>query len=291
MKMNPSFDSQDVFGIDNRDGGVVWVILFSCLLHALFLSLSFIIPKSPSHSLKSYPVSLVSLASSKINPETRSIETAIESSPALPEKTAAPAMEQAKPIVTKPIEMPKTLPLPNASVVPDVPPKSELTEPRQVEAIFPPALHDEQRAAVSPEIGLPPPVSSVPHDALVDESGHQPTASIHAIADPNGATKGQNGLSNYPYYSQAIQNKISAEWSPPLFSRVSVDKREIISVIGFIVQRNGRTNSVEVEKSSGNRFYDESALRAVYNANPLPPLPREMTEDQRVHFEFKFMPD
>ena len=33
-----------------------------------------------------------------------------------------------------------------------------------------------------------------------------------------------------------------------------------------------------LEKRSGNRYFDESALRTVKKANPLPPLPEELRE-------------
>ena len=287
MKMNPSFGDQDDF--THRDGSVLWVILFSCLFHAIFLSLSFIFPTFPSRSpLKSYPVSLISLASQKVKQAMPSVKTAVP--PASPVQNAAPpAIEKQKPAVTQIIEAPEPLP-PLAQ-------KTEVKELRIVEAIPSPLPSPsvDIKSAEAPQVAAPPTLPTPPVNAGQDDvNDRQVTASIHALSGPKGSINGQDGpLSNYPYYFQAIQNRISTQWSPPLFSRVSVDQGTIVSVVGFVVQPNGRihTNSIEIEKSSGNRFYDESALRAIYNSNPLLPLPKEMTEDLRVHFEFRFMPD
>ena len=46
-----------------------------------------------------------------------------------------------------------------------------------------------------------------------------------------------------------------------------------------------------VEKSSGNTLYDQSAVRAVMEASPFPPLPPEFKASSlRVHFGFEFQP-
>jgi TonB family protein len=58
----------------------------------------------------------------------------------------------------------------------------------------------------------------------------------------------------------------------------------------------GRDGSIreqpELEKSSGNTVYDQSALRAITEASPFPPLPPEFkAASLRVHFGFEFRPD
>jgi TonB family protein len=43
-----------------------------------------------------------------------------------------------------------------------------------------------------------------------------------------------------------------------------------------------------VEKTSGNTFYDQAAVRAILEASPFPPLPEEWTRPSlRVMFRFE----
>jgi TonB family protein len=55
------------------------------------------------------------------------------------------------------------------------------------------------------------------------------------------------------------------------------------------VGRDGSIDSPEVEESSGSFLFDQAAKRAVIQASPLPPLPREFTDDYLgVHFSFAY---
>jgi TonB family protein len=45
------------------------------------------------------------------------------------------------------------------------------------------------------------------------------------------------------------------------------------TVIDVTILRNGAVTEVNFEKRSGNRFFDESALKAIRKASPFPPLP------------------
>jgi TonB family protein len=60
------------------------------------------------------------------------------------------------------------------------------------------------------------------------------------------------------------------------------------TVVGFQVLRNGKIVNINIEKSSGRYLFDQAAQRAVYSANPLPPLPDEFGgEHLSVHIEFE----
>jgi TonB family protein len=91
-------------------------------------------------------------------------------------------------------------------------------------------------------------------------------------------------LFKFPFYLKNIENKISGQWSPP---PVLLQEEIVGAIVQFNVTRRGSIESVEIEKSSGNSQFDQAALRAVYNANPLPPLPEGLSEDPlKVHFSF-----
>jgi len=59
------------------------------------------------------------------------------------------------------------------------------------------------------------------------------------------------------------------------------------AIVTFTLRRNGSISDVRLENSSGNRALDDSALRAIHEAEPIPPLPTEYERnDARVEFQF-----
>jgi TonB family protein len=60
--------------------------------------------------------------------------------------------------------------------------------------------------------------------------------------------------------------------------------------VRFTINRNGSIKSVSVEKSSGNRLFDNAAESSAQTAAPFAPLPDDFYEDRlTVHVEFKAM--
>jgi len=97
-------------------------------------------------------------------------------------------------------------------------------------------------------------------------------------------------VSDFPFtwYLRQIQQKISERWVPP---RGSVAGGETVIVL-FEIGRNGEIKGPELEQPSGNFAYDQSALRAIKEASPFPPLPAEFRAGSlRVHFGFEFRPE
>ncbi len=89
----------------------------------------------------------------------------------------------------------------------------------------------------------------------------------------------------FSYYLAALRTRIQSNWDPPYqTTRSSISRKAIIY---FKIQRNGDVSNITVENSSGDRLFDQAALRAVTLANPLPPLPFDFPERALgVHFEF-----
>jgi len=59
------------------------------------------------------------------------------------------------------------------------------------------------------------------------------------------------------------------------------------TVVGFVLSANGRIENPRIERSSGNAFFDQAALRAIYQASPLPPFPQGIRDPSlKVHFSF-----
>ena len=86
----------------------------------------------------------------------------------------------------------------------------------------------------------------------------------------------------FPWYMKAVSSKVDKEWQPPQGSQPG-----ITCVVGFTIHREGRVSGEVIEKRSSDSFFDQLALRAVRNSNPLPPLPSGFPDETlNVHFTF-----
>jgi TonB family protein len=103
-----------------------------------------------------------------------------------------------------------------------------------------------------------------------------------------GEGYGTGGLSTFPYayYIQEIRSRISANWETALI-RSGVTGNDYVEV-RFRIYRDGRTTEPEILSSSDNDAMKSSAVRAVFNASPFPPLPRGYGDEYlivRLFFE------
>src|SRR5690606_6767763 len=84
----------------------------------------------------------------------------------------------------------------------------------------------------------------------------------------------------------AISNKVKRNWIKPagVASGLSV-------ITNIRVTRSGEVISVDPVESSGDQFFDDSVVRAILKASPLP-----MPSDPRFYefissFQFRFLPE
>ncbi|MCK4936468.1 MAG: TonB family protein [Elusimicrobiales bacterium] len=89
----------------------------------------------------------------------------------------------------------------------------------------------------------------------------------------------------YPWYISLVRNSLSNKWMTKMPS--SGDMR---AVIFFSIKRDGTIKNLKVEKTSGNRLFDNAALSSVESAAPFDSLPDDFIEKKlSVHVEFKTM--
>lgn len=84
------------------------------------------------------------------------------------------------------------------------------------------------------------------------------------------------------YYNQ-LQNRVKESWI------VTERKQGLSAVVRFGVQPGGEIFDIELVKSSGDHAFDQSVLRAVNKANPLPPPPLAYQQEfavQKVEVTF-----
>ena len=96
-----------------------------------------------------------------------------------------------------------------------------------------------------------------------------------------------DGDFRFAYYLATLRNKIGSRWVPP--PGVDARGRPVKTTVYFRVHRDGQISQATIESSSGYAFFDQTAMRALLSATPLPPLPAGFTDNYLgVHFGFEF---
>lgn len=97
-----------------------------------------------------------------------------------------------------------------------------------------------------------------------------------AIIGARGRTDESRVSSQWGEYVSTVWLMIQNNWTlPPTL----VPKENIESVIVVRIARNGKVEFVDFEKPSGNRYFDEAALKAVKKSSPFPPFPSHMMDN------------
>jgi len=225
----------------------------SVLAHAGFLAILLLVGRPRKASVfvpMSLPVRVVSPAS--LGRPAAAPAPAPVAAPVEP-----PAPVKSKPVIEKPSE--KVLPSAKALPEPKKPAKTEKAKPPAVAA-----------KASGPALELP--------SAAGAASGTTSGAGISFGASVSSFD------ADFPfaYYVEQLLSLIGANWFKP-------ESAEGTScVVSFRVQRSGQVTDVKVDSTSGVSYYDRAAARAVYAANPLPPLPPDYRNDSLgVHLKFQ----
>jgi colicin import membrane protein len=94
----------------------------------------------------------------------------------------------------------------------------------------------------------------------------------HSIAaKTTSSTQGKVNTSD-DYYSK-IMNEIHDQWG---WHGEAIVQKDIETIVGIKILRDGTVIVQKIEKSSGNPRFDRSAIKAIAKASPLPPPPYEI---------------
>jgi TonB family protein len=72
-------------------------------------------------------------------------------------------------------------------------------------------------------------------------------------------------------YYTSIWSRIKGKWALP---QAILPKANIEAIIQARILKNGAVVDLSFEKHSGNRYFDDSAMKAIKKASPFPPLPQ-----------------
>jgi TonB family protein len=91
----------------------------------------------------------------------------------------------------------------------------------------------------------------------------------------------------FAYYVALIEARIGERWVPP--EGLVTGTAPPSATVRFDIRRDGKVEDPRITVSSGISFFDLSAIRAVVESDPFPPLPDGFPGDRLgVNFVFRF---
>ncbi len=93
---------------------------------------------------------------------------------------------------------------------------------------------------------------------------------------------------SFPYapYLASVRRKIERLWGYPAEARARGVTGELL--VGFTILNDGRLSRLDLVKTSGSSILDEAALRAIQQAAPYAPFPKQIDLD-RLHITASFL--
>jgi len=258
--------------------------LFSAVLHGslaagVVLTAGFWATEKP----KTYVVNLVPAVAAVGSPQGR-VETPATPTPPPPvppraEEVTPPMRAPELPARDSPRDMP---PRARAAALPDrsLPDRSL---PTRAPAL--PKPGDKELPAMASTAKAPPTPTERPTTDVARVPPPPPPVPLgRRDGSPQGSGAMTLNVSDFPFawYLSRVQAKVTERWAGK-----ALPGQQPVAV--FEISREGQVSKLAIEKTSGNSYYDQAALRAITEANPFPPLPPEFTgQTLRVHLGFNF---
>ena len=104
-----------------------------------------------------------------------------------------------------------------------------------------------------------------------------PQAEHGSIGDGETATGGGGTVVGFEFlsYRQRIFNTIKSNWAN------AVRHAGLVAAVRFEIAPQGEVLNLELVRSSGDKTYDQSVVRAVQRSSPLPPPPERYRDEFR----------
>ncbi len=122
-------------------------------------------------------------------------------------------------------------------------------------------------AEAEPEPSPPPADDLAPGGGGAGGGGTGGGGGLSVGGAGGGAAPGIPSDFQFTYYVERMLALIESRWYKPA---VPAGTR---ARVRFVILKDGRVEDIRLEESSGMPSFDRAALRAIYAANPLPPLP------------------
>lgn len=153
-----------------------------------------------------------------------------------------------------------------AVAIPEKEPEAVPVEPKQLAEKPKPKPKETQKkpAETKPR---EPPAKQGSYESTVQAGGQGQTGG--SLLGLPGGTPGARAAT----YPDRVANKAFYMWHNP-----AKLQEQVTCSVTFRIDRDGKASQIALNRSSGFPAYDNSAVRAVYEAAPYPPFPRSMDE-------------
>ena len=164
----------------------------------------------------------------------------------------------------------------------------------------PPKVEPKKPEPKKPEPKKPP--KAKPTAPAKGEGQAKPDAATPPAATPGQGKAGTAGVGSgaevaalqgidaaFAWYRDSVTAALYGNWSRPLVEGLTAPVE--VRVV-FEIERSGQVRGLRVDLSSGVQVLDRSAMRAVQDAAPLPPLPRGFSDPTlTAAFVFRLLPE
>jgi len=232
--------------VSKNDGGLRLngMIVISLLFHITVLTLLFFSPSFPSQKLTFGPVHTVSL----VNFSGKAVQAKGASATA----KELLATDRRETVMKKATEPDKSIPI------------RSLETRKKKDPDIEKAMEDIRKKASAADDSVRRPQT---------KTAPEKTAPEKTAGSDSQPGDGEIGARMHAYYA-LIWSRIKGSWA-----FISLSPGEALEVvIEMTILRSGAVTEVNFEKRSGNRYFDESAMKAIRKASPFPPLPAAIGE-------------
>ncbi len=268
MKTSPTLGTFYRNSDHSTTGGMFFV---SFTLHAIAVSAMFFLPNLASSRIYYSPVTSVRLVSAPpmidIRRETAAPKVTPEAPPIPPPPAPPKPAAKEKPISLAPIVKEKEKEDSDKKIDNAVDRIRRKQETKQVDSAIDRIRSEKESREVSVAI------ESIRKRVTIGTTGAIETGNSAS----SGSSSGILSIKHKMYYN-LIWQRIRSVWVLP--DEALHGQKNLETIIAIRIGRDGQIENLQFEKKSGNAQLDESALRAIKKANPLPPLPPGIEEDK-----------
>jgi TonB family protein len=275
MKTSPSIQ---ILTHLSQDPGISGMVFLSLILHLAAISAMFLLPNLASTRTYYSPVYSVRLVNVQPSlPPAGKADSKMETLPSSSPPPAAKAKEKEKPISIATKEDPEK------KIAEAIDRIRQRKEDKRVDTAIDRIRQQQEEKRVDTAIDrIRGEKEAAQVSSAIDRIRKKVTigsAGAVETGEPGtgGASSGFMSIKHKMYYN-LIWQRIRNAWVLP--EEVLRGKKDLETIIAIRIARDGQIVDIQFEKKSGNAYLDESALRAIKKANPLPPLPPGFEEDK-----------
>jgi len=290
---------------DHRDGGGrVWRWVFiSGIAHVVLIAVLLIVPFLPSKSPPTYPVYSVDLVGGeKIGGGAGTSAAPAPKVKPVPEVKASPEIKETKREAKKGTKKVKEEVRPNPAELKET--KKKAPDSRAEMALAAKAKKEKEEAEAEKvreklkqlrekriEDALAAIRSRTESQEKMEQQQQKAAATSTATGkEPGAAALGAGGTgggiargAEFIRYFNEMRERIKGGWT------WAGRRTDLVASVRFSVQENGEIVGLKLVRGSGDSSYDESVIRALRKANPLPPPP-ESHRQEFSEVELAFTP-